>query len=91
MNTVPECGTPSEFDENPHLIRNWCLRVAIETVNHASVMLRYAFHHSINDYRKELRYIEQVLFNFKKTLKESINIRELRIKALEKRLQFPIS
>lgn len=83
MDTVPECCTPREFDEKPHLIRNWCLRVATETVNHASLMIRYEFHHSIKDYRKELRYIEQVLLNFKKILKESINIRELRLKNLK--------
>ena len=83
METAPECCTPCEFDEKPHLIRNWCLRVAKETVNHASIMVRYELHHCITEYRKELRYFEQVLFNFKKILKESINIRELRLKNLK--------
>ncbi len=86
MDTIPECCTPLEFDDKPHLIRNWSLRVAIQIVNHASLMVRYELHHSIHEYRKELRYFEQVLYNFKKTLKESINIRELRLKGLEKRL-----
>lgn len=91
METAPECETPFEFDEKPHIIRMWCLRVAKEIINHAAIMMKYELHHSVEEYRKELRYFEQVLFNYKKILKESINIRELRLKALEKRLQFPIS